>query len=64
MVNSKAGLEALQAYLAHEVELAREIRELAKTRFEPLTKLGGINLLTAGQVAAILGPGDRFKSHA
>jgi transposase len=40
--------------LAHEAELAREIRELAKVKFEPLTKLCGINLLTAGRLAAIL----------
>ena len=50
--------------LAHEAELACEIRELAKLKFEPLTKLCGINLLTAGRLAAILGPGDRFKSDA
>ena len=48
--------------MAHEAELASEIRELAKVKFEPLTKLCGINLLTAGRLAAILGPGDRFKS--
>ena len=50
--------------LAHEEEFACEIRDLAKPRFEPLTKLCGINLLTAGRLAAILGPGDRFKSDA
>ena len=48
--------------LAHEEELAAEIRELAKVGFEPLTKLCGINLLTAGRLAAILGPGNRFAS--
>jgi transposase len=50
--------------LAHEAELACEIRELAKLKYEPLTKLCGINLLTAGRLAAILGPGDRFKFDA
>jgi transposase len=62
VVRRLAGRLALT--LAHEAELAREIRELAKARFEPLTKLCGINLLTAGRLAAILGPGDRFKSDA
>lgn len=50
--------------LDHEAELAQEIRELAKARFTPLTKLCGINLLTAGRLAAILGPGNRFQSDA
>ena len=56
--------ERLALALAHEEELAVEIRELAKVRFEPLTRLCGINLLTAGRLAAILGPGNRFASDA
>jgi transposase len=56
--------DRLALTLAHEAELADDIRELAKLGFEPLTKLCGINLLTAGRLAAILGPGDRFKSDA
>lgn len=56
--------DRLALTLAHEAELAREIRELARQQYEPLTKLCGINLLTAGRLAAILGPGDRFKSDA
>jgi transposase len=56
--------ERLALTLTHEEELAAEIRELAKARFAPLTKLCGINLLTAGRLAAILGPGDRFASDA
>jgi transposase len=50
--------------LVHEDELAKQIRELAKLKFEPLTRLCGINLLTAGRLAVILGPGNRFKSDA
>lgn len=56
--------DRLALTLAHEAELASEIRELAKQKYEPLTKLCGVNLLTAGRLAAILGPGDRFKSDA
>ena len=42
-------------------ELADEIRQAAKASFTPLTKLCGINLLTAGKLAAILGPGNRSE---
>lgn len=56
--------ERLALALLHEEELAVEIREVAKVRFAPLTKLCGINLLTAGRLAAILGPGNRFASDA
>lgn len=47
-----------------EEQLAEEIRQAAKAGFTPLTKLCGINLLTAGRLAAILGPGNRFTSDA
>jgi transposase len=56
--------ERLALALAHERELAAEIRELSKVAFAPLTKLCGVNLLTAGRLAAILGPGNRFASDA
>ena len=42
-------------------ELADEIRQAAKASFTPLTKPCGINLLTAGKLAAILGPGNRSE---
>jgi len=45
-------------------ELAERIRELAAPRFLPLTRLCGINLLTAGMLAGILGPGQRFATDA
>ena len=50
--------------LEHETALAAEIRALAKERFTPLTRLCGVNLLTAGRLAAILGPGNRFATDA
>ena len=33
-------------------------------RFEPLTRLCGVDLLTAGTLAGILGPGRRFSTDA
>jgi transposase len=45
-------------------ELAEQIACLAKRRFEPLTQLCGVNLLTAGALAGILGPGVRFATDA
>ena len=56
--------ERLSLALAQENQIAEEIRQVAKTRFTPLTKLCGINLLTAGKLAAIMGPGNRFASDA
>jgi transposase len=44
--------------------LAKRIRGLAEQGFAPLTDLVGIDLLTAGQLAAILGPGRRFEGEA
>ncbi len=40
------------------------IGELAAIRYTPLTRLCGINLLTAGAIAGMLGPGLRFASDA
>jgi transposase len=47
-------------------ELARRIRSLARKGFHPLTRLCGINLLTAGALAGILGPptSRRFSNDA
>ena len=56
--------ERLTLALDQEEQLAAEIRQAAKPGFTPLTKLCGINLLTAGRLAAILGPGNRFTSDA
>jgi transposase len=45
-------------------ELEKRIRRLAKASFSPLTKCVGIDLMTAGTLAGILGPGNRFASDA
>ena len=45
-------------------DLQRQITARAEAGFSPLTRLKGINLLTAGALAGILGPGRRFTSEA
>jgi transposase len=45
-------------------ELAQQIETIAAEHFAPLTKLCGVNFLTAGALAGILGPGKRFSSEA
>ena len=54
----------LDLVLTQADELATRIRSLAAERFSPLTEVCGINLLTAGTLAGILGPGARFRSDA
>lgn len=54
----------LELALAHAGELAAEIRERAAQNCQPLTELCGIDLLTAGTLAGILGPGHRFATEA
>ncbi len=44
--------------------LGEEIRQLAAVHFAPLTEVCGVQLLTAGALAGILGPGQRFRSEA
>ena len=44
--------------------LEREICTRAKAHYLPLTELKGVQLLTAGALAGILGPGQRFRSEA
>ena len=45
-------------------DLAKQIGSLTEERFAPLTRLCGISLLTAGTLAGILGPGNRFTTDA
>jgi transposase len=45
-------------------ELARQIAAQARERCAPLLRLTGVNALTAGTLAAILGPGRRFRDDA
>jgi transposase len=56
--------ERLQLALAHAEELADRIRAEGLSRFAPLTKLCGVNALTAGTLAGLLGPGRRFMTDA
>ena len=45
-------------------EIAKEIKSLAKAGYQELTRLCGVNLLTAGMLAGMLGPGHRFENEA
>jgi Transposase IS116/IS110/IS902 family len=45
-------------------DVADQIRHLARSHYEPLTKLCGVNLLTARILAGMLGPGRRFETEA
>ena len=45
-------------------DLERQITARAQAGFSPLTQLKGIDLLTAGALAGLLGPGRRFGSDA
>jgi transposase len=56
--------QRLRLVLSQAEELAEQIRDLAATRFSPLTNICGINLVTAGTLAGILGPGHRFATDA
>jgi len=56
--------QRLRLALSQAEELACQIKDLARRRFSPLTKLCGVNLITAGTLAGILGPGDRFATDA
>ena len=54
----------LRLALTQVDELAEQIKSHAQARFVPLTRLCGVNLLTAGALAGILGPGRRFSTDA
>ncbi|MDP9315399.1 MAG: IS110 family transposase [Chloroflexota bacterium] len=56
--------QRLRLVLQQAEALGDEIRSLAASHFTPLTKLCGVQLLTAGALAGILGPGQRFTSEA
>jgi len=57
-------LERLQLAVEQTEVLAEKIRALAAQQYLPLTELCGVQLLTAGMLAGILGPGRRFTSEA
>ena len=54
-------LRVLQAQIA---DLKAQIVARAQPRFAPLTAIHGVNLLTAGALAGLLGPGQRFTTDA
>jgi transposase len=56
--------QRLQLALAQAEELAQRIRAEGSGRFAPLTQLCGVNALTAGMLAGMLGPGRRFMNDA
>ncbi len=57
--------ERLKLATQQAEELAKQISSLAGERFSPLTRLTGVQLLTAGALAGILGPcTDRFATEA
>jgi transposase len=56
--------QRLQLALEQAAALEQEICEVAATHYLPLTRVTGVQLLTAGALAGILGPGHRFTSEA
>ncbi len=56
--------QRLRLVLDQAVALEREICTLAETHYAPLTQVKGVQFLTAGALAGILGPGQRFTSEA
>jgi transposase len=56
--------QRLRLVLEQGAALALEIAAIAAPRYQPLTQITGVQLLTAGAVAGILGPGQRFTSEA
>jgi len=57
-------IQRLRLALEQAAALADEVRTCAQLHYLPLTELPGVQLLTAGALAAILGPGQRFTSEA
>jgi len=57
--------ERLSLALEQAADLGRQIKtRTVEVGFTPLTRICGVNLLTAGTLAGILGPGQRFASDA
>ena len=56
--------QRLRLVLDQAALLEQEICRLAEQHYLPLTQLEGVQLLTAGALAGILGPGQRFASEA
>jgi transposase len=56
--------QRLQLLVAQARELAAQIGALAAASYAPLATICGVDLLTAGALAGLLGPGRRFASDA
>jgi transposase len=56
--------ERLRLVLEQAAGVEQEICALAEAHYQPLTHLKGVGLFTAGALAGILGPGQRFRSEA
>jgi transposase len=56
--------QRLRLAMSQAKDLEDQIDSLASARFAPLTRLCGVNLLTAATLAGILGPGSRFSNDA
>ena len=56
--------QRLRLAVEHAESLAKQIGVRVQTGFVALTQRCGVNLLTAGALAGILGPGRRFRTEA
>ncbi|HEV2123793.1 MAG TPA: IS110 family transposase, partial [Chloroflexota bacterium] len=56
--------QRLRLVIEQAAALEQEIAAVAAPRYQPLTQIIGVQLLTAGALAGILGPGQRFTSEA
>jgi transposase len=54
----------LELVTGHIDDVSLQIKELAAARFPALMRLCGVNALTAGVLAGLLGPGQRFANDA
>jgi transposase len=56
--------QRLRLVVAQAAVLEQDIATVAAPRYEPLTQLIGVQILTAGALAGMFGPGQRFTSEA
>jgi len=56
--------QRLRLAVTQAEDLKTQIEARARVGYSPLIQLKGVNALTAGMLAAILGPGRRFRSDA
>jgi transposase len=54
----------LELVKRHIEDVSLQIKAIAAARFPALMRLCGVNALTAGVLAGLLGPGQRFKNDA